>query len=158
MSNNYKRVEAMLYNYKKTKAEIKILIRELEILENDYRGAGAISYDEKTQATNKFNSSVENEVINKTKEVYELENKIKLKEIEIANIDDALSTLNEREYYIIKEYYINNRLLKVIADEIHVNENYASELKHKIINKLTSMINCRKTWGYSNIIPRYYNL
>ena len=145
MSNDYKRVEAMLYNYKKTKAEIKILIRELEILENDYRGAGAISYDEKTQATNKFNSSVENEVINKTKEVYELENKIKLKEIEIANIDDALSTLNEREYYIIKEYYINNRLLKVIADEIHVNENYASELKHKIINKLTSMINCRKT-------------
>lgn len=145
MSNNYKRVEAMLYSYKKTKAEIKILMRELEILQNDYRGTGAISYDEKTQATNKFNSSVENEVINKTKEVYELENKIKLKEIEIANIDDALSTLNEREYYIIKEYYINNRLLKVIADEICVNENYASELKHKIINKLTSMINCRKT-------------
>ena len=144
MSNNYKRVEAMLYNYKKTKAEIKILIRELEILENDYRGTGAISYDEKTQATNKFNSSVENEVINKTKEVYKLENEIRLKEIEIKNIDDALSILDEREIYIIKEYYINNRLLKVIADEIHVNENYASELKHKIINKLTSMINCRK--------------
>ena len=144
MSNNYKRVEAMLYNYKKTKAEIKILIRELEILENDYRGAGAISYDEKTQATNKFNSTVENEVINKTKEVYKLENEIRLKEIEIKNIDDALSILNEREIYIIKEYYINNRLLKVIADEIHVNENYASELKHKIINKLTSIINCRK--------------
>lgn len=144
MSNNYKRVEAMLYNYKKTKAEIKILIRELEILENDYRGAGAISYDEKTQATNKFNSSVENEVINKTKEVYKLENEIRLKEIEIKNIDDALSILDEREIYIIKEYYINNRLLKVIADEIHVNENYASELKHKIINKLTSIINCRK--------------
>lgn len=142
--NNYKRVEAMLYNYKKTKAEIKILIRELEILENDYRGAGAISYDEKTQATNKFNSTVENEVISKTKEVYKLENEIRLKEIEIKNIDDALSILNEREIYIIKEYYINNRLLKVIADEIHVNENYASELKHKIINKLTSMINCRK--------------
>lgn len=142
--NNYKRVEAMLYNYKKTKAEIKILIRELEILENDYRGTGAISYDEKTQATNKFNSTVENEVINKTKEVYKLENEIRLKEIEIKNIDDALSILDEREIYIIKEYYINNRLLKVIADEIHVNENYASELKHKIINKLTSMINCRK--------------
>ena len=142
--NNYKRVEAMLYNYKKTKAEIKILIRELEILENDYRGAGAISYDEKTQATNKFNSTVENEVINKTKEVYKLENEIRLKEIEIKNIDDALSILNEREIYIIKEYYINNRLLKVIADEIHVNENYASELKRNIINKLTSMINCRK--------------
>ena len=144
MSNNYKRVEAMLYNYKKTKAEIKILMRELEILENDYRGARAISYDEKTQATNKLNSTVENEVINKTKEVYKLENEIRLKEIEIKNIDDALSILNEREIYIIKEYYINNRLLKVIADEIHVNENYASELKRNIINKLTSMINCRK--------------
>ena len=144
MSNNYKRVEAMLYNYEKTKAEIKILLRELEILENDYRCIGAISYDEKTQATNKFSSTVENEVINKTKEVYKLKNEIRLKEIEIKNIDDALSILDEREIYIIKEYYINNRLLKVIADEIHVNENYASELKHKIINKLTSMINCRK--------------
>ena len=118
MSNNYKRVEAMLYNYKKTKAEIKILMRELEILQN--------------------------EVIEKAQDTQELENKIRLKEIEIKNIDDALSILNEREIYIIKEYYINNRLLKVIADEIHVNENYASELKRNIINKLTSMINCRK--------------
>lgn len=114
MSNNYKRVEAMLYSYKKTKAEIKILMRELEILQN--------------------------EVIEKAQDTQELENEIRLKEIEIKNIDDALSILNEREIYIIKEYYINNRLLKVIADEIHVNENYASELKHKIINKLTNII------------------
>ena len=67
----------------------KYLNKELEILENDYRGAGAISYDEKTQATNKFNSSVENEVINKTKEVYKLENEIRLKEMIMGDNQDG---------------------------------------------------------------------
>ena len=61
-NDEFRRVEAMLYNYKNTLAEIKILKRDLEILENDYRGTGAISYEEKTGKTNAFSSEVENEV------------------------------------------------------------------------------------------------
>ena len=140
-NKRYKKVEAMLYNYKKTKAEIKILTRQLEILENNYMGTGAISYDEKTQSTNKFNSSVENEVIKREKDIQELKNKIRLTEIEIENIDDVLNTLNDREAYVIREYYINKRLLKVICDEIHVNENYSSDYKSRIVNKICDMIN-----------------
>lgn len=140
-NKRYKKVEAMLYNYKKTKAEIKILTRQLEILENNYMGTGAISYDEKTQSTNKFNSSVENEVIKREKDIQGLKNKIRLKEIEIENIDDVLNTLNDREAYVIREYYINKRLLKVICDEIHVNENYSSDYKSRIVNKICDMIN-----------------
>ena len=140
MSDNYKRVEAMLYNYKKTKAEINILARQLEILENDYRGTGTISYEEKTQGTNKFNSSVENEVIKRAHDIQELKNKIRLKEIEIENIDDALNALSDREAYVIKEYYINKKLLKVICDEIHINENYSSDYKSRIVNKICDMI------------------
>ena len=95
MSTNdkFKRVEAMLYNYKNTVAEIKILKRDLEILENDYRGTGAIGYEEKTGSTNKFNSDVENEVIKRAEKIQRLKSKIRLKEIGVENIDAALESL-----------------------------------------------------------------
>ena len=138
--NEFKKVESMLYNYKNTKAEINILKRDLEILENDYKGTSAISYDEKTQSTNSFSSTVENEVIKRAERIQKLRNKIRLKEIEIENIDDALDALDDRASYMIREFYIKKRQLKVISDEIHLDENYSSAYKTSIIEKLVNLI------------------
>ena len=88
-NDNFRRVEAMLYNYKNTQAEIKKLKRDLEILENDYRGIGSIGYEEKSGPTNVFNSDVENEVIKRDEKIQRLKSKIRLKEIDIENINDA---------------------------------------------------------------------
>jgi len=138
--NEFKKVESMLYNYKNTKAEINILKRDLEILENDYKGTSAISYDEKIQSTNYFSSTVENEVIKRAERIQKLRNKIRLKEIEIENIDDALDALDDRASYMIREFYIKKRQLKVISDEIHLDENYSSAYKTSIIEKLVNLI------------------
>ena len=137
---NYKRVEDMLYNYKNTKAEIKILKRKLEVYENNYDGVRGLSYDEKSTPTNKFNSDVENEVIRRAEEIQKLKNEIRLKEIEIENIDDAINALDERAAYVITEFYIKRRQLKVISSEVHLNENYSSDYKSSIINKIANLI------------------
>lgn len=140
MLNAYKRVEAMLYNYKKTKAEINILNRQLEMLKNDYRGTGAISYDEKSSPTNKFNSSVENEVIKRAKEIEELKDRIQSKEVEINNIDDALTILTENERFIITERYFNQTRNKELAIKLNVTKDTASRYKTAIINKLIPLL------------------
>lgn len=136
----YKRVEAMLYNYKNTIAEIKILKRDLEILENDYRGTGGISYEERISPTNAFNSSVENEVIKRAEKIQKLKNNIRLKEIEIENINDAVESLLDDEKTFIKERFFNKRSNKYIASMFNIAEQTSCDYKNKIINKLIPLL------------------
>lgn len=138
--NKYKKVESMLYNYKNTKAEINILKRDLEILENDYKGTSAISYDEKTQSTNAFNSAVENEVIRRAERIQQLRNKIRLKEIEIENIDDALETLNPDDKLFVVERYFNKRSNKYVASLLNIAEQTACTYKNRIVNLLIPLL------------------
>lgn len=138
--NKYKKVESMLYNYKNTKAEINILKRDLEILENDYKGTSAISYDEKTQSTNSFSSTVENEVIKRAERIQKLRNKIRLKEIEIENIDDALETLNPDDKLFVVERYFNKRSNKYVASLLNIAEQTACTYKNRIVNLLIPLL------------------
>lgn len=139
-NDEFKRVEAMLYNYKNTQAEIKILKKDLEILENDYRGVGSIGYEEKSGPTNTFNSDVENEVIKRAEKIQRLKHKIRLKEIDLEKIDAVLEALNDNDKYLIKEYYMNNNQLKFISSEIGLAESYASAYKSNLINKIVNII------------------
>lgn len=66
----FKKTESILYNYSMLKAEINNLELELEELENEYEGIGAMVYEERSGATNKISDSVANEIIFKEKEVY----------------------------------------------------------------------------------------
>lgn len=139
-NTDFKRVEAMLYNYKNTKAEIKILKRDLEILENDYRGTGAISYEERTGPTNKISSSVENEVMKRAENIQKMKNIIRLKEIEIENIDDAVESLLDDEKYIIIERYFNKKRNKDLAIELNVTKDTSTRYKNAIVNKLINLL------------------
>ncbi len=143
--SKYKAVEAMLYGYYKNKAEIKNLKLDLETLENDYRGMGAISYEERTQATNAFNSSVENEVTNREEKIVKLKHQIRLKEIDVQKLENALEALDERESYIIKEYYLRRRQLKSISKELNLDKNYISIYKAKLIEILSNLIFSKET-------------
>ena len=139
-NDKFRQVEAMLYNYKNTQAEIKILKKDLEILENDYRGVGSIGYEEKSGPTNAFNSDVENEVIKRAEKIQRLKHKIRLKEIDIEKIDVVLEALNDNDKYLIKEYYMNKKQLKFISSEIGLAESYASAYKSNLINKIVNII------------------
>ncbi|MGG7177212.1 RNA polymerase subunit sigma [Clostridium paraputrificum] len=139
-NDKFKVVEAMLYNYKNTIAEIKILKRDLEILLNDYRGTGAISYEERTQSTNSFHSEVESEVIKRAERIQKLKNKIRLKEIQIDNIDDAYESLFEDEQLLLKERYFNKKTNKYVASILSVTEQTSCDYKNKLINRLIPLL------------------
>ncbi|WP_291653808.1 RNA polymerase subunit sigma [Clostridium sp.] len=126
----------MLYDYRRNKIEIKNLKLDLEILENDYTGVENIGYEERSSKTYKFNSSVENEIVRREKEMRDIKREIRLKEIQIQRIDDTIEVLSERENYIIKEFYFNNNQIKYISMDLSLAETYCSTLKTEALKKL----------------------
>ena len=140
MNSSYKKTEAMLYNYNKTKSEIKNIDLDLRLLESEIDGVGAIVYEEKTGLTNKFNSSVENEVVARENKVKKLEKSKLIKIIEVERIDNALSNLTSREYNIIKMRYFDKEKNKHIAAKLDLTEEYICELKRGIIRNLVDIM------------------
>lgn len=136
----YKKTEAILYNYNKTKSEIKNIDLDLNLLKSDIDGVGAIVYEERTGSTNKFNSSVENEVISRELRIKKLEKAKLIKITEIQKIDNALSNLTIREYRIIKMKYFEKEKNRYIATKLDLTEEYISELKAGIISNVTNII------------------
>ena len=78
----FRETEARLHNYKYLEIQINSLELDIEREKNDYRGCGAISYDERSGVTYNINRSVENEVIAKEKKVGKLMQTKLEKEIE----------------------------------------------------------------------------
>lgn len=131
----YQIVEGMLYNYKKTKVEIKNIELDIEELSNDYNGVGAITYTERTGTTNKFNSSVENEIINKEKKLQYLRAFKRSKEIQVERIDNMLSILTDDEYKLIELRYFKKLQFKEIGEMLCKSDIYLITLRKKIINE-----------------------
>ncbi|HBH0813338.1 TPA: hypothetical protein KR642_003957, partial [Clostridioides difficile] len=78
-------------------AEIKNLELDIESRENEIFGCKAVGYDEKVSPTYAFNSTVENEIIKKERDITRLKKLKKDKEIEKKKIENALTCLDIRE-------------------------------------------------------------
>ena len=89
----FRETEGRLHNYKYLEIQIKSLELDIEQIKNDYRGCGAISYEEKTGVTYNINRTVENEVIAKEKRIGMLMQAKLEKEIEKKKIENALTCL-----------------------------------------------------------------
>lgn len=135
----YKATEYYLYNYKTMKAEIKNI--DLEIEQMEYVGCAGISYEEKSAPTNTFNSSVENEVVNREKRIAILNQSRRETLMKINKIDNALETLEPRDLDIIKLRYFNNLNNRIIAVRLDLTEEWICTLKAAVINKLSTLIN-----------------
>lgn len=140
MSNEFKKVEYMLYNYKNTKAEIKNMRLDLEVLESDYIGVTAQSYDEHTQPTNAFHSDVEDELLKRDEKIIRLRKTIRIKEIEIEKIDNALLTLKDKEQDFIHYKYFDKITHMQISEKLDMSYIYLNEYRVKVINKITRLI------------------
>lgn len=140
IEENYKKTEAVLYNYKNLKAEIKNIDIEIEELKQNYRGCGAINYNEKSSPTYKFNSSIENEIVTREEQIKYLENIKSSKQRLIDKIDNALNTLDERSHRIIQLRYFNKQSNKQLAINLNLTEQRVSEIKTEIVNSLMKLI------------------
>ncbi|MCD3217470.1 siderophore-interacting protein [Clostridium botulinum] len=142
--NLHKKVEGILYNYKSIKAEINSIKIEIEDIESQYEGISGISYEEKTGPTNKFNSSVENEIVNKENMIKRLKKELSKKEALIKKVDNAVETLNETERKVIEMKCFERLQYKYIEQRLSINKDYACELKRRSIGKMIPLICVRE--------------
>ena len=138
----FKKTERILYNYSMLKAEINNLGLEIEELENEYEGIGAISYEERRGNTNKISDSVANEIIFREKEVYRLHKMKRSKEILLSKINNALEVLDENERKVVHYRYLNGkRTWMQVGEILSMDSNYCcNTLRVNIINKLSKII------------------
>lgn len=137
----YRAVESTLYNYKNVKAQIKNIELDIEEKLNSYSTLNAVQYDrDSLSKTYKFNSEVENKVIELDINDPELKNNIRMlkvkkrsKEIQIERIDNILSVLQEEEYKLIELRYFKGMQFKDIADVLLKSDLYLQQLRRKII-------------------------
>lgn len=142
MNNNplYRKTEAILYNYNKVKAQIKNIELDIENLKSEFNGPGAIGYEERTQSTNSFNSSVENEVISRDIEINQLERYKRKKEIELLKVDNAVGSLTDREKTIIEMRYFKKYSNIMIAAKLDLTEEYICKIKNVAVNQILDSI------------------
>ena len=139
----FRKTEGILYDYNNLVTRIELLKLDIADIKEEYKGCGSIDYKEKTGATNKFNSSVENEVIGREKELItyykELNKKVSLKR----KIDAAIENLKDEEKKLVELRYTNKRTLSwnQIAYVLKYSQEYCrKDLREKIIKKIADTI------------------
>ncbi|MDT9337840.1 hypothetical protein P3F01_15885 [Clostridium perfringens] len=121
-----KEVENILKGYRDLLIDIDITELRIAEVEEEYRGCEGIEYRETTGATNKFNSTVENEVMNKEQRLVGLKNKLDRLKREKRRIDRAVNSLEGVDKVVIELRYINKRSVgwKSVANSIGYCENH----------------------------------
>lgn len=132
--DTYKRTELLLYSYKTLVAEVKNLL--IEISELEYKGVGAMSYEEHISGSGGFSSVVENEVIHRQEEADKIADIIFMKENVIKKIDNVLESLDARSRDIIKLSYFNKISNTRIGASIDRSEEWVCRLKSRAVNKI----------------------
>ena len=137
--NTYKRTEELLYSYKTLVAEIKNL--EIEISELEYKGVGAMSYEEHISGSGGFSSVVENEVVHREETIEKIKEMIFMKVNIIRRIDNAIESLDERSRDIVNLSYIKGISSTKIAASVDRTEQWVCTLKNRAVNKI-GMLTC----------------
>lgn len=138
----FKKVEGRLHNYKNLEVQIRNLELDIEREKNDYRGCGAIGYDEKTGVTYNISRTVENEVIAKEKRIGNLMQTKLEKEIEKKKIENALTTLDSRETDLFNLLY-NSRSknnMNYISIKLHIDRSHCYRMRETIVYKVMSIL------------------
>ena len=138
----FRETEARLHNYKYLEIQINSLELDIEREKNDYRGCGAISYDERSGVTYNINRSVENEVRAKEKKVGKLMQTKLEKEIEKKKIENALTCLDiiETDFFNLFYNTMNKNNMNYISMKMHIDRSHCYRMREKIVYKIMSML------------------
>lgn len=142
----YKKTDGVLFNYKTIKAEINNIEIEIEELQEEFNGVGAVGYSERSSPTNAFNSSVENEILKKEKEINRLLKEKRNKERLISKIDNAIETLEYEEKEIIKLRCFERRSWNTVGSLTNRDGDHCSKIKREAVKKLSELIWIRKKY------------
>jgi len=137
----YAQTEGLLYRYKTLVAEAENIKISIEQIKKEYIGCSAIPFEEKSAPTNKFNSSVENEIIMKEEHIKRLDRELEDKEATISKITNAVESLEERKAEIIKlRYFKKIRTWEKVGEMLDLTGEYCRDLNKVIIKELVPII------------------
>lgn len=136
--SNYRKAEAMLYNYHKTEAEIKNLQIDMDnLMEYDVLPAAsnAVRPGSPTYA---ITSKVENEVIRRDEKqmhhIKVINRKIKFLKGRLQKIDNALEAMSDEQRKIVKMRYFEGMSVERISQEMHMHPATLNRKRKEIIN------------------------
>ena len=137
--NNYSMVEGILYNYPKLKVEIDNLKIDLEEAQEVVGIRGASGNEKAGSSINAFSSVVENEVLEREKNLEKKINKltglIQSKERQLKKVENILSTLTEYEMRLIEMRYFKRYSVGRICEILEITEDGFNKRKKKLIKE-----------------------
>lgn len=139
----FRKTEAILYDYNDLTNKIELLKAEIKEMEEEYEGCSAIQYEEKTGSTNKFNSTVENEVMSREQKLIYYYKDLNRKQTLKRRLDVAIESLKEEEKQLVELRYTNKRTLSwnQTAMVLKYSVDYCrKDLRSRIIRKLADTI------------------
>lgn len=137
----FRKTEGKLFDYKNMKNEIEAIDLEIENIKNDYRGCGAISYEERTGLTYNISRSVENEVIKKEERINYLQYAKKKKEIKMKKIEIAINNFNIEQKELFNILYMSNKKKVTryeILEAMHISKSTYYELRESLVKSAIS--------------------
>ena len=138
----FKKVEGKLHNYKYLEMQINNIELDIKKEKMEYRGCGAISYDERSGVTYNISRSVENEVIAKEKRISKLLQSKLEKEIEKQKIENALSCLDANETNFFELFYNSKSKnnMKYISMKLHMDRSHCYTVRERLVYKIMGML------------------
>jgi RinA family phage transcriptional activator len=146
MEDKFKKTEYYLYEYKNIDTLNQLSDLKIKQLENDI-SINAISYEEKSCPTNKFNSNVENEVIRREEHIHnkieqlkkEKQDRLNLKEI----IEQVLNLLTEEERNLLVLRYFSkeNNSWTSIAMQLNISIDTCIRIRRNVIKRISPWFN-----------------
>lgn len=136
-NSDYKKAEAILYNYPILEAKIKNLELELdELLEYDVLPASSNNI-KPGSTTNAISNSVESEVVKRddNQRAKCIQKKIKKLQRQKQKIENALEALSDDQREIVELKYFKQRSLRWICNEKKIHEVTLSRKRKEIIEK-----------------------
>ena len=140
--SSYRKVENILYEVPKLKAEIANLQIDLEEIQEIIGIRGASPNEKAGSATYAFNSSVEDEVINREErleeKVHGLKEAIRRRERQVRKVENALKVLNEKELLLVEMRYFKHYSINRVCEILDIttptfNRRKNGALKDKLI-------------------------
>ena len=146
MEDRFKKTEYYLYKYKDIDKLNQLADIKIKKLLNDVSIGGGDMFAEKSSPTNKFNSSVEDEVIRRSEtiqvEIDKLKREKEERNLEKELISTSLTLLAEEERHLVELRYFSKptREWASIADELNQSVDNCIKVRKKVIEKLADYI------------------
>ncbi|WP_297634743.1 DUF722 domain-containing protein [uncultured Clostridium sp.] len=143
MSIDFKKIENVLYSYNGILTDIKCIEIDIKREEAEYRGCGAIDYSTEGGKSNYFNSTVENEVIERERRMNILKRELLNKQTIKEKIDIILESLSKTERDLVQDRYLSKRpkSWNEISEKIGFSISHCSKtLRKKIISKFEKIV------------------